>query len=46
MNKAASRRLIHAGLFGFLFDPEVGGSTFFRNISELPPDHTAQLPRR
>jgi hypothetical protein len=43
-NQAQSRRLILASLFSLLLDPEVGGSTFFRN-SELPPDHTA-LPRR
>jgi hypothetical protein len=45
-NQAPSRRLILAGLFGLFYDPEVGGSMIYRNISELLPHHTAQLPRR
>jgi hypothetical protein len=29
-------------LLGLLFAPENGGSTFLRNVDELPPDYMAQ----
>jgi hypothetical protein len=32
-------------LLDLLFDPEDGGSTFFRNVPELLPDYTVSNPR-
>jgi hypothetical protein len=32
-------------LFGFLFYPEGGGSTFPLNVKQIQPDYTALYPR-
>jgi hypothetical protein len=33
-------------MLGFLFGLDDGGNSFFRNACKLPPDYTAQLPRK
>jgi hypothetical protein len=38
--------LLFSYLFGLLFDPEEGGSTVLRNVSELISDRTASHTRR
>jgi hypothetical protein len=41
----AKPRHLAGYLFGLLFDPEDGGSTFLQNTNELLPDFTVSYPR-